>query len=172
MLAMVSHAFAGDGKKDKESQGDSTIISKDSAVKLIKAQLQVDDTLVYDDWEREDGDIATNKGSVIVGLENDFSKSDNSQTSQTWSNLIVDQLKKDKKYKVDFTVYPNPTASSISIKAKYPSNSIRIIDLLGNEIKREGFTNKLDVSDLNAGTYFIQLMYEDYSQSLKFIKTN
>lgn len=74
-------------------------------------------------------------------------------------------------------VYPNPAAQMIQIKvsAEPASGSIVILDVAGTEVMRYTFETKesveLDISDLAAGLYFVDLEQNDQRiSSTRFIK--
>lgn len=61
-------------------------------------------------------------------------------------------------------IFPNPFGTAVSITAEKAVNSVAIYDLAGRLVKQLGITGKdftLDMSDLDVGTYLIQLDYGD-----------
>jgi uncharacterized repeat protein (TIGR03803 family) len=56
-------------------------------------------------------------------------------------------------------VYPNPTNQILNIESENQRAELKIIDMLGNEIKTEKFSDKtsVDVSDLKKGIYFVSV---------------
>ena len=73
-----------------------------------------------------------------------------------------------------FTIYPNPTTDFIEINGLDTAgiSKYSIFNNLGKElISAENLlTNKIDVSQLSTGIYFISIANEDKVQTLKFIK--
>ena len=71
--------------------------------------------------------------------------------------------------KSEITLYPNPTSSILNIEVK-EQTLISIVNVLGEVIKAETINgvSTLDVSDLNAGVYFIQ--DSKSGKAIKFIK--
>lgn len=69
----------------------------------------------------------------------------------------------------EITLYPNPTSSFLNIEVK-EQTQISIINMLGEIVKTETIdgASKLDVSNLNAGVYFIQ--DSKSGKAIKFIK--
>lgn len=63
-------------------------------------------------------------------------------------------------------VYPNPTQSEVKVTSKTPISMVRLVDLQGREIFTEKVYNKneveLDVLELKAGTYVIELMTQGH----------
>ena len=68
-------------------------------------------------------------------------------------------------------VYPNPSSDQLTINANMDIHSIQIIDITGKTVK--SFNNKLttiDIANLSAGVYFIQLIGEENTITKKFVK--
>ena len=58
--------------------------------------------------------------------------------------------------KSKFSVYPNPTADVVNINTTSELTKITITDINGKVVKNvPDNTTKIDVSNLNSGTYFI-----------------
>jgi hypothetical protein len=80
-------------------------------------------------------------------------------------------------------VFPNPATSQLQISIKhFAINSIEIYDVLGQKVfsQQQATTPKIignnhqisiDVSELNAGIYFLQFQSAGYSENRKFIVT-
>lgn len=71
------------------------------------------------------------------------------------------------------SVYPNPVSSVLNIESKGEVIKYSIYNLNGSLISdfRANSVNKIDVSKLNSGIYFLKLMSENKQiQTLKFIK--
>ena len=59
-----------------------------------------------------------------------------------------------------FNIFPNPVRNSLSIETNFSNYSIRITDILGNNIysiKNVSYNKTIDVSDIKNGTYLIEL---------------
>ena len=59
-----------------------------------------------------------------------------------------------------FNIFPNPVRNSLSIQTNFSNYSIRITDILGNNIysiKNVSYNKTIDVSDIKNGTYLIEL---------------
>ena len=73
-----------------------------------------------------------------------------------------------------FLIYPNPASSSITIESiKHQVQSIRIMDILGQEIYYLQTTNnktEIDVSQLTKGIYILQKQSKNGVLSKKFVK--
>jgi hypothetical protein len=75
----------------------------------------------------------------------------------------------------NFSFYPNPTSSVLNIKNETVINTISILDINGRVVIQSSTINNrttsIDVSELNAGIYFIQLTDENGVVSTqKFVK--
>lgn len=72
-------------------------------------------------------------------------------------------------------VFPNPASRWIEITTASTNYTLTIIDILGREKKHlgtfKGKENRIDVSFLNDGIYFLQIDYENKSYFTKMIKT-
>ena len=78
--------------------------------------------------------------------------------------VAIFQLDNVKEHTSSVQLFPNPFGTAISIKAKKTINSISVFDLSGRLMKRQRVSGKdftLDMSDLDTGTYLIQLDYGD-----------
>ncbi|MBC7641439.1 MAG: T9SS type A sorting domain-containing protein [Flavobacterium sp.] len=73
--------------------------------------------------------------------------------------------------KSHFTIYPNPTNSILNITTLEKINTINIVDILGRKTNITNFeNNKIDVSNLQNGVYFLEIGSKNGSQVQKFIK--
>jgi Secretion system C-terminal sorting domain len=70
-----------------------------------------------------------------------------------------------------FSISPNPTNSTLNIQTQQKINTINIIDLIGRKTSITNFeNNKIDVSNLQNGVYFLEIATENGLQTQKFIK--
>ncbi|MGB5983602.1 MAG: T9SS type A sorting domain-containing protein [Nonlabens sp.] len=71
-----------------------------------------------------------------------------------------------------FTLSPNPASSFIELKSELDIIQISIFNALGQKLldNKELDQNKVDVSMLTSGTYFINAVSEKGSQTIQFIK--
>jgi hypothetical protein len=68
-------------------------------------------------------------------------------------------------------IYPNPTASQLTIETKLAIKEVVIIDIAGKIIKSiVPKANKIDVSNLSNGIYFIKVVGEEQTIIQKFVK--
>ncbi len=69
------------------------------------------------------------------------------------------------------TVYPNPANDHIQLNSKLSIDRIDIYDILGKKMKRYSITdNRVDISNLTTGMYFIHINTSANIQTLPFIK--
>lgn len=74
----------------------------------------------------------------------------------------------------DFSVYPNPANDIISVSSAINMTGVQVVDLNGRIMKETTYQNvtstSLNVSDLAAGVYFLNISSEAGSVSKKFMK--
>lgn len=100
-------------------------------------------------------------GNIFVADADNHRIQKISQSSTTELNeLKTDNL---------ITIYPNPTSSILNIEVK-EQTQITIVNVLGDVVLKQTIAglNKLDVSALNSGVYFIQ--DSKSGKAIKFIK--
>jgi len=73
-----------------------------------------------------------------------------------------------------FSVYPNPTLEelnfSVSNDIKNKGYTIEIYDILGKKILRESNVEKLNISIMSKGCYYVHLLSDGYHSTQKIIK--
>ncbi len=70
-----------------------------------------------------------------------------------------------------FSISPNPTNNFLNITTQEIINTIKIIDITGRNTNITNFeNNKIDVSNLQNGIYFLEITTENGLQTQKFIK--
>ena len=88
--------------------------------------------------------------------------------SCTYTNVSVEELDNSERVKI----YPNPTSSILIVEIIHNSN-YQIIEIGGRVIQEntlEKGENSIDVQDLKAGIYFLQVEYKGETNSFKFLK--
>jgi len=68
-----------------------------------------------------------------------------------------------------FTIYPNPVQNVLFIETQQPIETVKIYNLQGQLIT-EGSTSRIDVSQLSAGLYFVQVAVAGKREIKKFVK--
>ena len=71
---------------------------------------------------------------------------------------------------LDVNIYPNPTTNYLFIEGNENPISISIYNLLGVEVISTKNTDKVDVSELHSGMYFIEINNDNEVLTRKFIK--
>lgn len=76
------------------------------------------------------------------------------------------------KNKYDLTLYPNPANNDLEVKCWIKRGAIDILDLMGNIIKHEYFSEQIqiNVSDLASGVYFVRVRDSQRQYTRKFVK--
>ena len=72
----------------------------------------------------------------------------------------------------EFKLYPNPVIHDLTIKAQNYNQykNIIIYDVFARKVKELSFKETIDVSELNAGSYWMIINSEDKSYRINFIK--
>src|SRR5690606_14676465 len=72
----------------------------------------------------------------------------------------------------NFTMYPNPVVDVLNIQSKngLNANEIKITDMIGKVVKVQKDAASINVSDLSAGTYVIDITTNEGKATSKFIK--
>jgi hypothetical protein len=94
-------------------------------------------------------------------------------TTNNFTTTITALSQQDFEFDSEFSLFPNPVANTLNIKRHNQAqiNSIEIYNTLGQLILvLTDLIDSLDVSQLNAGNYFIKLNTDKGSVSTKFIK--
>jgi hypothetical protein len=179
MCTGFSFAKGGDDdEKDKLKEKENTSLVKTDSIHIdINAAHHVDDTLVFEDWDGQDGGSdddggigQSNEGSAdLDGDNNGFEYGVLNEANSENPKEFYDQVFR-KEYRVEFTIYPNPTTEHITIKANITPQSLRIIDMTGKTHREEGYSSRIDVTDLPSGTYILNLIYADHLEARRFIK--
>ena len=72
--------------------------------------------------------------------------------------------------KAELLIYPNPVSDILNIKTKEKVQSASIFDMTGRKIEAKVMDNAVDVTNLERGTYIINIQTEKGTTSEKFIK--
>jgi hypothetical protein len=84
-------------------------------------------------------------------------------------NILQAKLGIDEQRHISYSVYPNPTRDILYL-AGAESVAISIVDVLGREIYKSIYTDRLDVSDFPKGVYLIYFVEDKKMYRTKFIK--
>lgn len=86
-----------------------------------------------------------------------------------WINDVASVFEFEKN---QFKIYPNPVIHDLTIKALIGNNykNIIIYDVFARKVKELSFKETINVSELNAGSYWMIINSEDKSYRINFIK--
>jgi len=77
---------------------------------------------------------------------------------RVYQEVVLSSTAKDLDLDSTLKLYPNPATDTIHISAKVALSSLALYDVYGKLIlKKENNTNRLDVSRLNSGVYFLEV---------------
>jgi hypothetical protein len=85
----------------------------------------------------------------------------------TLLNTGIDQTEK-----LNIKIYPNPVNDLLTIEVEEKISSVKIISVDGRILLNEFSENKIDVSALTAGIYFVEIKTDRNSYRKKIVKTN
>lgn len=87
-------------------------------------------------------------------------------------DLVAQNLSNEKFFSENFNLYPNPTSDVLNISSKngLEMKEIKITDLSGRIVKTLNNATTINVSDLSAGTYLIDITTNEGKASSKFVK--
>lgn len=68
------------------------------------------------------------------------------------------------------SVYPNPTSGLIYLKRVSPNSRLTLFSIEGKQIEIIKFSNKIDLSRLNNGVYFLRIESDKILKTIKIIK--
>lgn len=74
------------------------------------------------------------------------------------------------KYNVEFSLYPNITDGKMWVTTSTDVNNMSIYNMQGAVIRTYSNTNEVDVSDISAGMYFMEISTKDGKGIQKFMK--
>lgn len=72
-----------------------------------------------------------------------------------------------------FTYYPNPVKNTLTLKGANAIQNVAIYNMLGQEVIRTSpntLNSEVDMSNLQPGTYFVQVMVDNATKTIKVIK--
>lgn len=185
LIAMLSWAADGEKYEDEKKQREQdkktpSIVVVDSAglekkEDGSKIKNQVDDTLVFEDWNGPsgggdwDGRVRSiyEKGGTL-----DIAQITALSSLKTAADLASEwYVEEAGEYSVTFSVYPNPAANELHIKTEQDPLTLQILGCSGKIYEQSKYTSTVQISDLAVGMYYVQLIYQDgHIESRKFFK--
>jgi len=122
---------------------------------------------------------ASNEGAItfyaVVNATNNNGLDSGDQIVTVNETVSHTNLSIAEKKEITFSVFPNPTKDFVTIKATNSlllNTEVTILNSIGQTVKKMNLnqSNKIDVSDLDKGVYFIQIKSGDKLGSSKFVK--
>jgi len=108
-------------------------------------------------WGETDGN---NFGSLVRYMEQDFTfESQNSQNCESVSSISKVPVH-------ELILYPNPVMETIMIETDIRIEKVVVHDQNGRPILSSKDIQKIDVSELDSGVYFLQLHNKDYALTI------
>jgi hypothetical protein len=86
------------------------------------------------------------------------------------TNVVVSEVGIHNDLEQEFTVFPNPASSMLTINGVQGIQKIQIIAITGNIVLNVMNTNVIDLSSLSQGLYFIKVQTQDNLYSTTFVK--
>ena len=110
--------------------------------------------------------VVTSNKIIYVRISAPSNKVDYAQIQ---INLLDCTMSTSENNKRKSSVFPNPTTDFINIKSEEKSILKEIFSVEGKKIK-ESYLNKISISELKSGIYFLKINKSKDSETIKFIK--
>lgn len=111
-----------------------------------------------------EGDVFLNNAEIYF----DFNEAIITNTAET---EIVAELSLNEYENDEFYIYPNPATDILNVQSQEQVSKIEVFNNLGQKIMKLFNTNKVDVSNLEFGVYFIKIQnVSGYQNILKIVK--
>jgi hypothetical protein len=99
-----------------------------------------------------------------------YAYTDSAPCYDEFGNLVVANNDELSIEKFDFSIYPNPTTSTLSISGINSEFSYKISDLQGKLLKQRANEKQIEIENLLAGTYVIGISTDNEVKQLRFVK--
>ena len=147
----------------------STIYNKSSIISLLSNT----DTLIQFDSLLKNTELGMAEATFVVSKIGD--QITTNDTVVVTYNVVDGAWVKSLKKLTTSSVYPNPFASSLKVSSNKPFTAIRIISISGKEVMV--LKNLNDVSkeielNVEAGTYLLEVQFDNFSERHTIIKTD
>ena len=85
---------------------------------------------------------------------------------------VISGLKKETNHEAKVILYPNPTKYQLNIELNYDVKikTIQLMSINGNVISEQNYQSIIDVSHLNSGKYFINLISKEANYIYPFVR--
>lgn len=114
---------------------------------------------------------ATSNGTVtVIAIANDDSNVTGSIVITISNQSTVSVYEND--FLSVFDLYPNPTAGLLTINTDEKINLVEVINIAGQTVKAFTTNNKIDISELEKGVYFIKISFKNKEVVTKTIIKN
>lgn len=167
LILMTNLVFAdnenGEGKKSEKEDKAVRIDSVSGDTIYIEID-QTDDTLVFEDWDEPGKPTAEDQNIIPTEDDNDDPLKVNLGRGKV-------ALRHDTEEQASFVIYPNPVSSELHIRSERNAENIVITGMSGEIILISEHVDVIDVRDYENGLYFIELIFNDHTETMKFIKT-
>lgn len=146
-----------------KTTGEATLKVGDTVYPIIIQGYTVVSGLDPNWWVTRDGQVGTsNTGPTTFGIDNyRIEASDN-------ATLGTSEVKSIKSTMI--AIGPNPTTDYLNILTDLKINKAEVFDMSGRKVNVRLDGNKIDVKNLNAGNYIINVETEEGKTTTKFIK--
>ena len=121
-------------------------------------------------------DMQIHTGSTVgdtTGVTNLLFAYDNYGSGFYIDNIVVNTtLSRNSALAGSFSVYPNPVKDVLNISNSVGAeiNSVIVSDINGRTVKQVGAVSQIDIADLNAGVYFVNINSNEGSLTKKIVK--
>lgn len=166
MLSQFAFADNENGEEGRSGNDDKAVRIDSVSGDTIYIEIdQVDDTLVFEDWE-EPGKPSNSNENVMPTEEDD---EDNGVQAGLHSDegLVSEEIESH----IGLKIYPNPVVSELHIQSDVPADNIKVTSMSGEVILLSEHTKTIDVRAYKSGLYFIELIFNDHTETMKFVKT-
>ncbi len=161
--ALIEYTFNGDLQAKNVALGNNSV---DQINMGFLTDLFVTDTPIITRAESEFHYNCSDGWGGEWYLQNACSDTDNDGVIDVVEALNVSNTNSSR-----FTIYPNPSADFLIIDADFLNYNIAITNVLGKVLlKKENFSkNKLNISTLKTGTYFVHIENDEYKTIKKIV---
>lgn len=190
---LIFSGFFTDPTDMNPGTGDSTVGDNNSYEELVLLKLtnQADFiyTLAYGIRSSNSALTVTSHGSIYLGgifpsgdMDCDAGPGETLITSTGFRDLFLLKLHDDgaigngsgsgiaETLNNSIHVYPNPASDWIYVNSSSKINSLTIYDLSGKKIAEKANTNRLDISEINSGTYLMEVITKEGRKVTLFMK--
>lgn len=104
-----------------------------------------------------------NTGTTLLAHNNTYSDAFLMKLKHPMASVNTQEAK-------PLSIYPNPTSDLLFVQGLEKTETVRVINSLGQTVFTGKSNNSIDVSSLNPGVYFLRLFEDDQQRVFRFIK--